>query len=212
MVAMTVEDYYAQGKRCWLRLHEKNGKQHEMPAHHTLEGYLDAYIQAAGIVDDAKSPLVRTAARTGAELTRNPMTTADDGLQPLGNDFSITRTDGSSFTLNLIGYSFGYLGTSGEIDTDTFGIDSGVTRYIIAMDTTNGLNPNAPQNSLPPVDTLDARWGNQIPFQVTEVRLDVGAVFPEPSTLVIAALGAALWFAYACRSRKRIAPKSMAST
>lgn len=34
MVAMTVEDYYAQGKRSWLRLHEKGGKQHEMPAHH----------------------------------------------------------------------------------------------------------------------------------------------------------------------------------
>ena len=61
MVAMTVEDYYAQGKRSWLRLHEKGGKQHEMPAHHTLEGYLDAYIQAAGIADDAKGPLFRTA-------------------------------------------------------------------------------------------------------------------------------------------------------
>ena len=73
MVAMTVEDYYAQGKRSWLRLHEKGGKQHEMPAHHTLEEYLDAYIQAAGIADDRKGPLFRTAPRTSAELTRNPM-------------------------------------------------------------------------------------------------------------------------------------------
>ncbi len=31
---MIVEDYYPQGKRWWVRLHEKGGKQHEMPAHH----------------------------------------------------------------------------------------------------------------------------------------------------------------------------------
>ena len=77
MVAMTVEDYYAQGKRSWLRLHEKGGKQHEMPAHHTLEEYLDAYIDAAGIAGDRKGPLFRTAPRTSADLTRNAMSTAD---------------------------------------------------------------------------------------------------------------------------------------
>jgi integrase/recombinase XerD len=42
VVAMHVEDYYPQGKRWWVRLHEKGGKRHEMPAHHTLEAYLDA--------------------------------------------------------------------------------------------------------------------------------------------------------------------------
>jgi site-specific recombinase XerC len=47
VVAMRVEDYYPQGKRWWVRLHEKGGKRHEMPAHHTLEAYLDAYIDAA---------------------------------------------------------------------------------------------------------------------------------------------------------------------
>src|SRR6185437_13319831 len=49
VVSMTVEDYYPQGKRSWLRLHEKGGKEHAMPAHHTLEEYLDAYVSAAGI-------------------------------------------------------------------------------------------------------------------------------------------------------------------
>ena len=34
---MKVEDYYPAGKRWWVRLHEKGGKQHEMPAHHKLE-------------------------------------------------------------------------------------------------------------------------------------------------------------------------------
>jgi hypothetical protein len=51
VVAMRVEDYYPQSKRWWVRLHEKGGKRHEMPAHHTLEAYLDAYIDAAGIRD-----------------------------------------------------------------------------------------------------------------------------------------------------------------
>ena len=43
---MNVEDYYPQGKRWWVRLHEKGGKQHEMPAHHLLESYIDAYVTA----------------------------------------------------------------------------------------------------------------------------------------------------------------------
>lgn len=77
MVAMTVEDYYPQGRRSWLRLHEKGGKQHEMPAHHTLEAYLDEYLKAAGIEGDRKGPLFRTAPRTKAELTRNPVRPAD---------------------------------------------------------------------------------------------------------------------------------------
>ncbi len=53
---MRVEDYYRQGKRWWVRLHEKGGKRHEMPAHHTLEAYLDTYIEAAGVRDGGKTP------------------------------------------------------------------------------------------------------------------------------------------------------------
>ena len=44
-----------------MRLHEKGGKRHEMPAHHKLEAFLDEYLKAAGIVEDGKSPLFRTA-------------------------------------------------------------------------------------------------------------------------------------------------------
>jgi site-specific recombinase XerC len=77
VVAMRVEDYYPMGKRWWVRLHEKGGKRHEMPAHHNLEAYLDAYIDAAGIRDDGKAPLFRSAAgRTGA-LTEKPMNRVD---------------------------------------------------------------------------------------------------------------------------------------
>jgi site-specific recombinase XerD len=77
VVAMRVEDYYPQGKRWWVRLHEKGGKRHEMPAHHNLEAYLDAYIHAAGIHEDRKSPLFRSAVGRTGVLTANPMHRVD---------------------------------------------------------------------------------------------------------------------------------------
>ncbi len=76
-VATRVEDYYPKGKRWWVRLHEKGGKRHEMPAHHNLETYLDAYIKAAGIGDDGKSPLFRSAAGRTDTLTEKPMNRVD---------------------------------------------------------------------------------------------------------------------------------------
>jgi hypothetical protein len=42
---------FANGKRWWVRLHEKGGKRHEMPAHHKLEAFLDEYIRAPGRAD-----------------------------------------------------------------------------------------------------------------------------------------------------------------
>jgi integrase/recombinase XerD len=59
-LTMNVEDYYPQGKRWWVRLHEKGGKQHEMPCHHLLEAYMDAYMTAAGIGADKSGALFRT--------------------------------------------------------------------------------------------------------------------------------------------------------
>lgn len=56
VVAMEVEDYFPNGKRWWVRLHEKGGKRHEMPAHHKLEQFLDEYLAAAGIRDEGKPP------------------------------------------------------------------------------------------------------------------------------------------------------------
>jgi site-specific recombinase XerD len=73
MLAMRVEDYYAQGRRAWLRLHEKGGKQHEMPAHHNLETYVDAYVEAAKIAEDKKGFLFRTTKGRSQKLTENPM-------------------------------------------------------------------------------------------------------------------------------------------
>jgi integrase len=77
VVGMRVEDYFPNGKRWWLRLHEKGGKRHEMPVHHKLEHFLDEYLDAAGIRDASKTPLFRSAAGTTGPLTDNPMHRVD---------------------------------------------------------------------------------------------------------------------------------------
>ncbi len=77
VVGMKVGDYYQNGKRWWVRLHEKGGKFHEVPAHHTLEEYLDAYVAAAGIAGDLKSPLFRTTLGRTLTLTPHSMTRTD---------------------------------------------------------------------------------------------------------------------------------------
>lgn len=63
VLQMNVGDYFSQGRRGWIRLHEKGGKEHEAPCVPKLEGYLDAYIAAAGIGDDKDGPLFRTTGR-----------------------------------------------------------------------------------------------------------------------------------------------------
>jgi integrase/recombinase XerD len=73
VVGMKVEDYYPNGKRWWLRLHEKGGKFHEVPAHHNTEAYLDAYLEAAGIQDAAKTPLFRSVRGRSRTLTDLPL-------------------------------------------------------------------------------------------------------------------------------------------
>lgn len=77
LVAMNVEDYYPQGKRWWVRLHEKGGKLHEVPAHHKLEEYLDAYLDAAGFWEQKKGPLFRTTQGKTKRLTATRMTRRD---------------------------------------------------------------------------------------------------------------------------------------
>ncbi len=72
-VAMRVEDFYPAGRRWWVRLHEKGGKHHELPAHHNLEAWLHAYLEAAGIGGDRRGPLFRAAAGRTGRLTARPL-------------------------------------------------------------------------------------------------------------------------------------------
>jgi len=77
VVNMKVRDYYPQGKRYWLRLHEKGGKFHEVPVHHTAEQYLDEYIESASITEEKAGPLFRTTRGKTRELTSRAMSRFD---------------------------------------------------------------------------------------------------------------------------------------
>jgi site-specific recombinase XerD len=72
VTSMKVEDYYANGRRYWFRLHEKGGKFHEVPAHHKAEELMDAYLEEAKIAADLKGPLFRSVDRH-RQLTDRPM-------------------------------------------------------------------------------------------------------------------------------------------
>ena len=73
---MKTDDYFQNGKRWWIRLHEKGGKRHEVPAHLNAEEYLDAYLEAAGIWDEQKTPLFRSVDRT-KNITESPLARTD---------------------------------------------------------------------------------------------------------------------------------------
>ena len=47
VVSLRPEDYFQIGKRSVIRFREKGGKEKEIPVHHKLEEYLDAYLKAA---------------------------------------------------------------------------------------------------------------------------------------------------------------------
>jgi integrase len=69
-----VEDLRPRGAGWSIRLHEKGGKDHTMPCHHALAEALHAYIGAAGIADDRKGWLFRTArGHKGSVLSEKPM-------------------------------------------------------------------------------------------------------------------------------------------
>jgi integrase len=76
-LGMKIEDVYVQNRRLWVRLHEKGGKRHEMPCHHSLEAYLDAYLDGCGLAADPKGPLFRTIARGRGGLTTTPLPQAN---------------------------------------------------------------------------------------------------------------------------------------
>ena len=77
VTGMKVGDFYQNGRRQWLRFLEKGGKFHEVPAHHNAEEYLHAYIEAAGISEDLKTPLFRSSRLRTGVLTERPMARQD---------------------------------------------------------------------------------------------------------------------------------------
>lgn len=70
-VQMTRADYQTRGRTVWLRLYEKGGKHHEVPAHHLSVEALDTYIEA-GEICSPREPLFQSVNRSGW-LTGKPI-------------------------------------------------------------------------------------------------------------------------------------------
>jgi site-specific recombinase XerD len=75
--AMCVGDVYVQNRRLWVRLHEKGGKAVDLPCHHNLETYLQAYLDGTAIAGDTDGPLFRTVGRGTRHLTRTALPSAN---------------------------------------------------------------------------------------------------------------------------------------
>ena len=73
VLGMRRGDYFQQGSRGWLRLHEKGGKRHDVPAHHRAAEALDAYLGAGGL-EDGREALFQSVDRAGERLTGRALT------------------------------------------------------------------------------------------------------------------------------------------
>lgn len=77
VLKMRLEDVYVQGRRTWVRLHEKGGKEHAMPCHHNLEEYLHAYADGAQLAGGGKGWLFRSGKGRTGQLSDQPLSQAD---------------------------------------------------------------------------------------------------------------------------------------
>jgi integrase/recombinase XerD len=72
---LRLQDFQDDGTQYLLRFQEKGGKSREIPVRHNLEGYIRAYLDAAGIAGDAKdSPLFRASNGRTKKLSAAPLT------------------------------------------------------------------------------------------------------------------------------------------
>jgi site-specific recombinase XerD len=76
-VGMQVDDFYIQGRKSWIRLREKGGKVHELPAHPNLDVYLEQYIQAARLAGEPHLPLFRAARGKTGQLGTHALNRSD---------------------------------------------------------------------------------------------------------------------------------------
>lgn len=77
VIGMRVADLFVQGRRTWIRLAEKGGKNHEVPVHHLADEYLHAYLDAAGINNATTTPLWRSTRGRSCLLTAKGMARVD---------------------------------------------------------------------------------------------------------------------------------------
>ena len=68
VIGMRRQDYFRQERQGWLRLHEKGGTRHDVPAHHRAAAALDDYLARAGL-DAATAALFQSVDPAGRGLT-----------------------------------------------------------------------------------------------------------------------------------------------
>ena len=68
VLGMRRQDYFGQGSRGWLRLHEKGGKRHDVPVHHRAAAALDEYLETAAL-EEPKAALFQSVDPAGRRLT-----------------------------------------------------------------------------------------------------------------------------------------------
>jgi integrase len=110
VVQMQIEDYFYQGHRAWVRLHEKGGKEHEMPVHHALQDLLEAYLTGTGL-KGTRGPLFRSVAGRSGKLT----------------ELSINQSD----AWNMLQRRAKAIGLATHITNHTFRA-TGITEYLAA--------------------------------------------------------------------------------
>jgi hypothetical protein len=91
LITMSVGDYFGQGRRGWVRLHEKSGKKHEAPCVPKLEHFLDECIAATGITDYLKSDGSLAEARKMANHADTPTTQLYDRCGDIARSRSTAR-------------------------------------------------------------------------------------------------------------------------
>ena len=73
---LRLQDFQDDGQQYMLRFQEKGGKSREIPVRHDLEGFILAYVEAAGIAGEAKdSPLFRASNGRSRTLADKPLGT-----------------------------------------------------------------------------------------------------------------------------------------
>ena len=118
LVGMKVRDYRGAGSlRATLLLHEKNGKDHVVPAHHLAAEYLDSYIALAGLREKPDAPLWQNAPGHARALTGEALT-ARGAL-----DVVKRRCRAAALPSDICNHSFRgtgltlFMGADGDIET-----------------------------------------------------------------------------------------------
>jgi len=150
VVQMKVGDYRQQGKRFQVTLHEKGGKFHRVPVHHKAEEYIDEYLEAAGIGEEKKTPLWRSAQGKSGRLTEN----------------ALSRVD----VLRMVKRRAKAAGIAPDIGCHTFRA-TGITAYLISGGTVESAQQIARHKS-PRTTKLYDRRGDKITLdEIERIRL-----------------------------------------